>query len=84
VHITTRMFRGISLSKIVAALPFAVFSLFSSAVAFAVDAPEPPLQDNTLGVVAFAVITVVCFVAFGWYMYKNEKKNEKEKTGDKF
>jgi hypothetical protein len=72
------------LSKLFSAVPLALVSLFWTAAALAVDAPEPPLQDNTVGVVAFALITIVCFIAFGWYMYKNEKKNEKEKTGEKF
>ena len=72
------------MSKILAALPAAVVSLLWSAVAFAAEAEEPPLEDNTVGVVAFAVITIVCFAAFGWYLWKNEKKGEKDRTGEKF
>ena len=72
------------MNKIIAAVPTAVLSLFWAVLAFAAESEEPPLEDNTVGVVAFAVITVVCLGVFGWYMWKNEKKNEKEKTGEKF
>ena len=45
---------------------------------------EQPVETSNTGVVVFVVAVVVCVIAFGWYMYRNEKKPEEEKLGDKF
>lgn len=57
--------------------------LFSS-FALAAEEAEPPLQENMTGVWIFVVIAVLCVLWFGWYMWKNQKKPESEKEGEKF
>ncbi len=45
---------------------------------------EQPIEGSTTGIVVFIIAFIVCAVLFGWYMWKNEKKSDKEKMGDQF
>jgi hypothetical protein len=64
-----------------ALLPLLV--VFHSGLALAEDA-EVPMETSTIGVVLFIIASLVCIGLFGWYMWKNEKKSDAEKLGDKF
>ncbi len=57
--------------------------LLYASLAAAEDA-EVPIEGSTTGIVVFVVALVVCVGVFLWYMWKNEKKPEEEKLGDKF
>jgi hypothetical protein len=59
-------------------LPFLWFSLAHAEEA------EQPMETSTMGVIIFVIACVLCVAWFGWYMYKNEKKSDEEKRGDKF
>ncbi len=58
------------------------FALFSS-LAHAIE-EEQPVETSTTGIVVFVIACVICIAIFGWYMWKNEKKSDQEKLGDKF
>jgi nicotinamide riboside transporter PnuC len=61
-----------------------VFPLLLSSLAYAIDQTEQPVETSTTGIVVFVVAAVICVAIFGWYMWKNEKKSDEEKLGDKF
>jgi len=61
-----------------ALLPLLWFSL-----AHAEDA-EVPIQGSTIGVVLFVVVLIACVAVYVWLTWKNEKKGEQEKLGEKF
>ena len=61
----------------------AVLPLLFAGLAWAEEA-EVPTEPSTIGIVVFVIALVVCVAAFLWYMWKNEKKPEQEKLGDKF
>jgi hypothetical protein len=62
----------------------ASLALLVAPLAHAVEEAEPPAEPNTMGIVVFVVIVIACFGLYGWYTFKNEKKSEEEKLGDKF
>lgn len=66
---------------LVTALPALYFCFISLAQAVE---EEQPVETSSTGIVVFLVALVVCVAAFGWYMYRNEKKPEQEKLGEKF
>ena len=45
---------------------------------------EQPQETSTIGIIVFVVALVVCVAIYVWYTWKNEKKPEDEKLGDKF
>jgi hypothetical protein len=61
--------------KILSALPF----IFVSLAAYAVDA-EPPAESSMVGTIIFLALFVGGCAAFGWMIWKNEKKS-KQKAG---
>ena len=67
--------------RLLAALPVLYFSLVSLAQAVE---EEQPVETSSTGIIVFVVASVICIVIFGWYMWKNEKKPDEEKLGDKF
>ncbi len=50
----------------------------------AAEEAEQPIETSTTGIVVFVIALIVCVGVFLWYMWKNEKKPEEEKLGDKF
>ena len=50
----------------------------------AAEEAEQPIEGSTTGIIVFVIALIVCVAAFLWYMWKNEKKPEQEKLGDKF
>lgn len=62
----------------------ASLALFIASLAHAVEEAEPPAEPNTMGIVVFVVVVIACFGLYGWYTFKNEKKSEEDKLGDKF
>ena len=60
-----------------------VFPLLFAALARAEEA-EVPQETSTIGIVVFVIALVICVAVFLWYMWKNEKKPEQNKLGDKF
>ena len=63
------------MSRVLAALPLLVISL----AAYAVDA-EPPAESSMIGTIVFILLFVGGCAAFGWMIWKNEKKS-KQKAG---
>lgn len=63
------------MSRVLAALPLLVISL----AAYAVDA-EPPAESSMIGTIVFILLFVGGCAAFGWMVWKNEKKS-KQKAG---
>ena len=64
------------MTRILAALPLLVVSL----VAYAVDVPEPPVESNVIGTVVFILLFVGGIAAFGWMVWRNEKKSKQGKS----
>jgi len=60
-----------------------VFPFLFAALAHAEEA-EVPQETSTIGIVVFVIALVICVAVFLWYMWKNEKKPEQNKLGDKF
>ena len=67
----------------ISAAALSLLYLFSS-FALGVDETEPPLEANMTGVIVFGIIAVICVIWFGWYMWKNAKRPDSEKEGEKF
>ena len=63
------------MSRILAALPLVLISL----AAYAVEA-EPPVESSMVGTIVFILLFVGGCAAFGWMIWKNEKKS-KQKAG---
>ena len=61
----------------------ALFPLLFASLAAAEEA-EQPIETSMIGIVLFVVALVLCVAVFLWYMWKNEKKPEQEKLGEKF
>ncbi len=61
----------------------ALLPLLYTSLAAAEEA-EVPIEGSTTGIVVFVIALILCVAAFLWYMWKNEKKPEEEKLGDKF
>ncbi len=59
------------------------FALLLAGLARAEEA-EVPQETSTTGIVVFLIALVLCVAVFLWYMWKNEKKPEQEKLGEKF
>ena len=60
------------------------FPLLFVSLVHAAEQAEEPVETSTTGIVVFVIALVVCVAIFGWYMWKNEKKPEDEKIGEKF
>jgi len=57
----------------------ALLVLFLPLAALAVDA-EPPVESHPVGIIVFLVLFVGGCAAFGWMIWRNEKKS-KQKAG---
>jgi hypothetical protein len=42
--------------------------------------PEPPLENNDVGIAVFAVLFVGFCVGLVWYVWRNEKRQKQEKA----
>ena len=58
--------------KILSALPFVLVSL----AAYAVDAEPPAESSGMIGTIIFLLLFVGGCAAFGWMIWKNEKKSK--------
>ncbi len=61
----------------------ALLPLLWLSVAHAEDA-EVPVEGSTIGVVLFVVVLIASVAVYVWLTWKNEKKSEDEKLGEKF
>jgi hypothetical protein len=58
-----------------------VFTFFLSALALAEAPPEPPVQENDLGMAIFALLLVGSCVVVGWMVWRNHKKEQQKQEG---
>jgi hypothetical protein len=63
-------------TRILSTLPLLAVSL----AAYAVDAAEPPTESNVIGTVVFILLFVGGIAAFGWMVWRNEKKSKQGKS----
>jgi membrane protease YdiL (CAAX protease family) len=61
----------------------ALLSLLWFSLAHAEEA-EQPMETSTIGVVVFVIVLIACVGVYAWFTWKNEKKSDDEKLGEKF
>ena len=71
------------MSRFLAASFASLLPLLWLSVAHAEEA-EQPIEGSTIGVVVFVVVLIACVAVYVWLTWKNEKKSEEEKLGEKF
>ncbi len=71
------------MSRFLAALLPSFLPLLWLSAAHAEEA-EQPIEGSTIGVVVFVVVLIACVAVYVWLTWKNEKKSEEEKLGEKF
>ncbi len=45
---------------------------------------EQPMETSTIGIIVFVLVLLACVGVYVWLTWKNEKKPEEEKLGEKF
>jgi hypothetical protein len=60
-----------------------VFAFLLSALAFADAPPEPPVQENDLGMAIFALLLVGSCLVVAWMVWRNHKKEQQQKQEGK-
>jgi hypothetical protein len=60
-----------------------VSAFFLSALAYAEAPPEPPVEENDLGMAIFAILLLGSCLVVAWMVWRNHKKEQQQKQEGK-